>query len=533
MEQKRYTLLPKQTVDNWVEAIGINKIPDEVSEILSEDITYHIRELVHKSIQIMKHSRRSYLSVDDINSALRESDTDPIFGHSGIEPFNFKAFHTKEGAKVCYLDEKDVNLRETAFDSSLPNEAGETSVKANWLVLEGFNCNSRGQLQKDLEPPLNEVMSKYLQNVTRALISEGDQLRKVALDDLCSNKKLQIIPHLISFCSTQIKQHTGKETFPSIATHIISTINALVKNHSVILTPYLIQLAKILLFTLMEAKIEAQHWYLHQKAATVLSLLAMRHPHSSPDIREQLLKSYLDTFTDPTSKQMAQLHGALCGITQLGITAITNGLFPKIFEKMEILQKHLTPIDDLQGSPELLHVTNQLNETLSILFQARCFPYVKQLHKKTSSKMSKLYTELNELFGESFVLKCNLNAPKNPEPPVNDNLYNSLVTPLPPKKQPSLANDQDNTNGKFSRYEALKKILISRDYNIKNTHVGNITVKTKWRKTNLSKTNILDRSNFISDKRNNQSLTKTTRGIHKSYGRKKSNISQKIYLTML
>ena len=58
-----------------------------------------------------------------------------------------------------------------------------------------------------------------------------------------------------------------------------------------------------------------------------LLLLSRRHPHSSPDIREQLLKSYLDTFTDPTSKQMAQLHGALCGITQLGVTVSGNLIF--------------------------------------------------------------------------------------------------------------------------------------------------------------------------------------------------------------
>ena len=44
---KRFTILPRQTIDTWVEAIGVNKIPEEVSEILSEDVTYHIRELVH------------------------------------------------------------------------------------------------------------------------------------------------------------------------------------------------------------------------------------------------------------------------------------------------------------------------------------------------------------------------------------------------------------------------------------------------------------------------------------------------------
>ena len=47
---KKFTILPKQTIDTWVEAIGVSKIPEDVSEILSEDVTYHIRELVHVRI---------------------------------------------------------------------------------------------------------------------------------------------------------------------------------------------------------------------------------------------------------------------------------------------------------------------------------------------------------------------------------------------------------------------------------------------------------------------------------------------------
>lgn len=52
---------------------------------------------------------------------------------------------------------------------------------------------------------------------------------------------------------------------------------------------------------------------------TFVYYLSRRHPHSSPDIREQLLKSYLDIFTEPSTKQPTQLHGALCGIKRLGV----------------------------------------------------------------------------------------------------------------------------------------------------------------------------------------------------------------------
>jgi len=41
----------------------------------------------------------------------------------------FKSIPFKEGNKVCYLDEKDVNLRETALETVYPLESTETSVK--------------------------------------------------------------------------------------------------------------------------------------------------------------------------------------------------------------------------------------------------------------------------------------------------------------------------------------------------------------------------------------------------------------------
>lgn len=60
----------------------------------------------------------------------------PIFGHNGIENLTYKSVPFRDGIKTTYLDEKDVNLRETAFETTYPSESGETTVKCIYLYFK-------------------------------------------------------------------------------------------------------------------------------------------------------------------------------------------------------------------------------------------------------------------------------------------------------------------------------------------------------------------------------------------------------------
>ena len=52
----------------------------------------------------------------------------PILGHGGPDNLTFKAVPLKEG-RLCYVDEKELNLRDTALDTIYPADPGETSLK--------------------------------------------------------------------------------------------------------------------------------------------------------------------------------------------------------------------------------------------------------------------------------------------------------------------------------------------------------------------------------------------------------------------
>ena len=80
----KYTVLPKQCIDVWVDSVGIPDLGDDVAAILAEDVSYRVREAVHNAIRVMKHCKRGCLGTDDFNNGLNDASTQPIYGHGGM-----------------------------------------------------------------------------------------------------------------------------------------------------------------------------------------------------------------------------------------------------------------------------------------------------------------------------------------------------------------------------------------------------------------------------------------------------------------
>lgn len=49
----RYTVIPKHCLDIWSESVGVGKLQEDVGDVLSEDVTYRIREAVHVRIYLV------------------------------------------------------------------------------------------------------------------------------------------------------------------------------------------------------------------------------------------------------------------------------------------------------------------------------------------------------------------------------------------------------------------------------------------------------------------------------------------------
>ena len=53
------------------ESVGIPNLKDDVATSLAQDVEYRIHEIVQEAMKFMRHGKRTKLTVDDINNALR------------------------------------------------------------------------------------------------------------------------------------------------------------------------------------------------------------------------------------------------------------------------------------------------------------------------------------------------------------------------------------------------------------------------------------------------------------------------------
>jgi len=417
----RYTIVPKYNLDIWCESIGSSRLPEDVGEILAEDVTYRIREAVHNAMQVMKHCKRTCLTVDDFNNALKESDTEPIYGHGGPDSLTFKAISFKD-SRLCYVDEKEINLRETALDTNYPADPGEMSLKANWLVLEGNPC-SEGKSREDGTTTLEEPLQRYLDDITKALVGNCVEMRKAALKDLAVNKKLQILlPYFLSFFSDMIKQHTNKSSFVRLSQYLLLAINALVENRSILLTPYVFQLVKMMLFIVIEAKISVNDWHVKNTAAHVLAYLCRTCTITLCNLTNQLLKSYQDSLNDPL-KPLGYLYGAVIGIKVFGDEAVQSIIYPVFREKLKLLDDVITfSANDQSKMMEIILVRDALCEAISLMLVDR--PLKKHFN------YAALYTDIYNIYGDALFGKCNCSLIVASHTIKNNNVKNGHLVKL-------------------------------------------------------------------------------------------------------
>lgn len=88
------------------ESVGIPNLKDDVATSLAQDVEYRIHEIVQEAMKFMRHGKRTKLTVDDINNALRVRNVE-VQRHScfvcGVKDINMPehlarstySFHTR------------------------------------------------------------------------------------------------------------------------------------------------------------------------------------------------------------------------------------------------------------------------------------------------------------------------------------------------------------------------------------------------------------------------------------------------------
>ncbi|KAL2926264.1 Transcription initiation factor TFIID subunit 6 [Bienertia sinuspersici] len=128
------SILPKEAIEVIAQSVGINNLSVDAALTLAPDVEYRMRELMQEAIKCMRHSRRTILTTDDVDTALNIRNVEPVYGFASGDPLRFK--RAVGHMDLFYIEDKDVDFKDI-IEAPLPKAPLDTSIMCHWLAIEG------------------------------------------------------------------------------------------------------------------------------------------------------------------------------------------------------------------------------------------------------------------------------------------------------------------------------------------------------------------------------------------------------------
>ena len=135
----------------------MESLPDEVARALASDAEYRLREVIQDAVKFMRHSKRSKLSTEDVNSSLQLRDVEPLYGFpAGSGPIAFR--EVPNHPELFYQEQRELELKDI-LATKLPKPPVAVNVVPHWLAVEGVQPlipeNPPPRADRSLRPALD------------------------------------------------------------------------------------------------------------------------------------------------------------------------------------------------------------------------------------------------------------------------------------------------------------------------------------------------------------------------------------------
>ncbi|GAM24067.1 hypothetical protein SAMD00019534_072420, partial [Acytostelium subglobosum LB1] len=385
------SVLPKETIKVIAECVGLSNLNDEIATQLASDVEYRIREIAQESIKFMKHSKREYLTTEDINHALKLRNIEVLYGYGASEPHRFSKVLSPTQA-IYFIHDREL-LFQDILAQPLPKCPREPSLAAHWLALEGVQPlipqNPPPQSQFDtfnkklkmdgtangsasggaggsgsgsgsgavstvtseplqpastsidgvpsaiVKPTVKHVLSKEIQmfyeKIVSAVKGDNQDLFEAVLVSLKQDSSLhQLLPYFTNFISLQVTQNL---TDLNLLTRLMRMSRAILESEHLKAEFYLHQMMPPIVTCLVGRKLchspNENHWQLRDYVANVLQLICRKYGQAYPTLQSRLTKTLTQTLYD-TSKPLTTHYGAIVGLAALGRNTVHNILLPYV-----------------------------------------------------------------------------------------------------------------------------------------------------------------------------------------------------------
>ncbi|XVF03740.1 hypothetical protein REPUB_Repub05bG0019700 [Reevesia pubescens] len=356
--------VPKEAIEVVAQSIGISNLSPDVALALAPDVEYRVREIMQEAIKCMRHSRRTVLTAEDVDSALNLRNVEPIYGFTSRDPLRFKR---ATGHKdLFYIDDKDVEFKEV-IEAPLPKSPLDTLVTSHWLAIEGVQpailenalveAQSDGKkaeykedgLSIDVKLPVKHVLSRelklYFDKIVELTVNRSVSIVfKQALLSLATDSGLHpLVPYFTYFIADEVARNLNN--FPLMFA-LMRVARSLLQNEHLHIEPYLHQLMPSVITCLVAKrlgnKFTDNHWELRNFTAKLVASICKRFGHVYHNLQPRVTRTLLHAFLDPT-KTLPQHYGAIQGLAALGPSVVRLLILPNLEAYLQLLEPEMLP----------------------------------------------------------------------------------------------------------------------------------------------------------------------------------------------
>lgn len=360
--------MPKESIEVAAQSIGINNLSPDVAAALAPDVEYRIREIMQEAIKCMRHSKRTVLTAEDVESALSLRNVEPIYGFASGDPLRFKR---ATGHKdLYYIDDKDIDLKDV-IEAPLPRAPLDAAVVAHWLAIEGVQPvipenaplealgpppeTKKAEHVKDenvpidIKLPVKHVLSRELQmyfdKITELAISRpkpDPDLFDKALVSLATDSGLHpLVPYFSYFVADEVAKNLSDV---SLLFSLMRVVRSLLQNPNLHIEPYLHQLMPSIITCLVAKRLGQRladdHWELRDFCARLVASVCRRFGHVYHNLQSRVTRTLLHAFLDPT-KALTQHYGAIQGLAALGPNVVRLLVLPNLETYIQLLETEM------------------------------------------------------------------------------------------------------------------------------------------------------------------------------------------------
>lgn len=382
---QKYAVLPANLIKLFGEICGYNDLNDQLCQVLAEDATFRLNEVLNQSVNLKRKLNKQKLDVNEINLMLKSYNVKAIEGYESSDKNKIRSTLFDEKEKpINLVDKSDLILKRTQFVRLRSLRLSSEYVKLKYIdLVEPFD--------------LPEESKNYYNFLIKNLFTTNDNLFEKLLKDLSSNDQLNnLIPYLINHFTHQINVSSDNQIN---LLKLILIVETLIKNKHLEFTLQnsFVQLVDLALDCLLNERNDDINFLFKFRfcSAKLLRSIMFKFHYVINRPLIKILDLLLNQFINSTHLDIK--YGIIIFFQNLNPFIFFEILFPSIIRYVHELE--------IKSNNKTIEPNEKKMFSFILVSLVSCFNYVvnsDRILKSDEFDINQYYIQIYGIYGDSF-----------------------------------------------------------------------------------------------------------------------------------